>query len=188
VKVSETSLPGVRLIEPQVFGDARGFFTELYREERYAEAGIGDRFVQDNLSRSARGVLRGLHFQHPRAQAKLVYVIEGEVLDVAVDVRLGSPTFGRWVSALLSQTNHAQLYVPAGFAHGFCVLSEHATFGYKCSEAYAPEHDRCVRWNDPAIGIEWPVSPPSLSERDAKAPLLSAIPREHLPPFAPAPR
>jgi dTDP-4-dehydrorhamnose 3,5-epimerase len=189
VKVSETELPGVLLVEPQVFGDARGFFTELYREERYRSAGIADVFVQDNLSRSARGVLRGLHFQHPRDQAKLVYVVSGEVLDVAVDVRAGSPTFGRWVSARLSGTNHCQLYLPVGFAHGFCVLSDEATFGYKCSAAYAPECERCVRWDDPEIGIAWPLEgPPSLSGRDAAAPLLRALPREHLPPYAPAGR
>jgi dTDP-4-dehydrorhamnose 3,5-epimerase len=183
VKVSQTELPGVLLVEPQVFGDARGFFTELYREERYRDAGIRDVFVQDNLSHSARGVLRGLHFQHPRGQAKLVYVISGEVLDVAVDVRAGSPTFGRWASALLSGTNHCQLYIPAGFAHGFCVLSEEATFAYKCSESYAPDCERCVRWDDPQIGIAWPLAAPSLSGRDAAAPLLRELPKEQLPPY-----
>lgn len=188
MKVSETELPGVLLVEPQVFGDARGFFTELYREERYRGAGIGATFVQDNLSRSARGVLRGLHFQHPRAQAKLVYVISGEVLDVAVDVRAGSPTFGRWVGALLSGTNHSQLYIPPGFAHGFCVLSEEATFAYKCSENYAPECERCVRWDDPDVGIAWPIDAPALSPRDAAAPLLRALPPEHLPPYTAASR
>jgi dTDP-4-dehydrorhamnose 3,5-epimerase len=172
VKVRETALAGVLLIEPQVFGDARGFFTELYREERYRDAGICDGFVQDNLSHSARGVLRGLHFQHPRGQAKLVYVISGEVLDVAVDVRAGSPTFGRWVSALLSGTNHCQLYIPAG----------------KCSASYAPDCEHCVRWDDPEIGIAWPIAAPSLSARDAAAPLLHALPREHLPPYGPAGR
>ena len=189
MKVSETQLPDVLLIEPQVFGDARGFFTELYREERYRDAGIRDVFVQDNLSRSTRGVLRGLHFQHPRAQAKLVYVISGEVLDVAVDVRAGSPSFGRWTSALLSGTNHCQLYLPAGFAHGFCVLGdEPADLLYKVDAAYNPAGEGGIAWDDPDIAIAWPITEPSLSPRDAAAPFLRALPREQLPPYPVATR
>jgi dTDP-4-dehydrorhamnose 3,5-epimerase len=181
LKARPTTLPGVLVIEPDVFSDARGFFLETYREDRYRELGIHDRFVQDNLSRSERGVLRGLHFQNPRAQAKLATVLEGEVFDVAVDVRRGSPTFGRWFGTTLSETNKHQLYVPAGFAHGFCVLSERALFAYKCSDTYVPEADRCIRWDDPQLAIEWPVDAPSLSRKDADAPRLSELREDLLP-------
>jgi len=181
MKVHTTSLEGVLVVEPDVFADPRGFFMETYREERYQAAGVPDRFVQDNLSRSQRGVLRGLHFQNPNAQSKLVWVLEGEVFDVAVDLRLGSPTFAQWFGLELSGVNKRQLYVPAGFAHGFCVVSNEALFAYKCSAAYAPESERSVRWDDPRIGIDWPIREPSLSAKDAAAPTLAEFPEEWLP-------
>ena len=181
MKVTPTALPGVLLIEPIVIADARGWFGETYRADRYAAAGITDVFVQDNVSVSRRGVVRGLHFQNPHGQAKLVYVVEGEVADVAVDVRTGSPTRGRWVSTLLSSTNHRQLYVPAGFAHGFAVLSDYATVAYKCSEYYAPGCERCIRWDDDELAIDWPAGEPVLSPKDAAASLLRDLPIDQLP-------
>ena len=182
MKVTELSLPGVLLIEPKVHGDSRGFFLELFQASRYAEHGIKDAFVQDNLSLSRRGVLRGLHFQNPSAQGKLVSVLSGEVFDVAVDVRRGSPTFGRWTSAILSEHNHHQLWVPTGFAHGFLVLSEQALFAYKCTALYQQSAEQVVLWNDPAIGIEWPLTgEPSLSERDRRGVLLRDMPLDKLP-------
>jgi len=184
VKVSELSIPGVLLVEPQVFGDERGFFMESYSAGRYADAGIPGPFVQDNVSRSRGGVLRGLHVQHPFAQGKLVFVLEGEVFDVAVDVRVGSPTFGRWCGDCLSAQNRRQLYVPPGFAHGFVVTSDTALFTYKCTEYYHPETELAVRWDDPAIGIEWPVHDVVLSENDRAAQPLDAI-RERLPRYVP---
>ncbi|QYJ16108.1 dTDP-4-dehydrorhamnose 3,5-epimerase [Rubrobacter xylanophilus DSM 9941] len=181
MRVLETELPGVLLVEPDVFGDERGFFMESWSGRRYREAGLPECFVQDNLSFSRRGVLRGLHFQHPRGQGKLVSVLQGEVFDVAVDVRRGSPTFGRWVGVSLSEANKRQLYIPPGFAHGFVVLSEAALFFYKCTEYYAPECERTVLWNDPEIGIGWPVEEPVLSEKDQEAPTLREMPPAHLP-------
>lgn len=181
MKVTPTSIPDVLLIEPQVFGDHRGFFVETWSARRYAEHGLPERFVQDNLSRSGRGTLRGLHFQHPDDQGKLVMAVTGEVFDVAVDVRLGSPTFGKWAGARLSEENKHQLWVPPGFAHGFCVLSETATFAYKCTDYYVRESELGVRWDDPAIGIEWPIDDPILSAKDAEAPRLADIPKEKLP-------
>jgi dTDP-4-dehydrorhamnose 3,5-epimerase len=181
VRVLETELPGVLVVEPQVFGDERGFFMESFNGRRYREAGLPERFVQDNLSLSQRGVLRGLHFQHPRGQGKLVSVLRGEVFDVAVDVRRGSPTFGRWVGLSLSEENRRQLYIPPGFAHGFVVLSEAALFFYKCTEYYAPECERTVLWSDPEIGIGWPVKEPVLSKKDREAPALREMPPGHLP-------
>ena len=181
VKVTPTDLPEVLLVEPAVFADARGCFGETYRADQYAAAGIHDRFVQDNLSVSHRGVLRGLHFQHPRGQAKLVYVVQGEVLDVAVDVRTGSPTRAHWVSTRLSSENRRQLYIPAGFAHGFVVLSESAVVAYKCSDYYAPAAEHCVRWDDPDLAVDWPIRDPVLSSKDASAPLLRDIPPDLLP-------
>ena len=183
MKATPTTLPGVLLIEPDVYGDPRGFFLETYREERYRALGVSDRFVQDNLSSSQRGVLRGLHFQHPRAQAKLVWVLEGEVFDVAVDIRTGSPSYGEWFGAVLSAHDKRQLYVPAGFTHGFCVLSERALFTYKCSEPFDPQADRGVRWDDPDLGIEWPIEDPVLSDKDARAPRLRDLDRALLPSF-----
>lgn len=166
MNVIQTALPGVLLLEPKVFGDARGFFLETYRAERYRELGIPGPFVQDNWSRSRRGILRGLHLQHPKAQGKLVMVTRGSVFDVAVDVRRGSPHFGKWVGYDLSEENKRQLWIPPGFAHGFCVTSDECDFLYKCTEIYAPENERTVLWNDPAIGVQWPVTTPVLSKKD----------------------
>jgi dTDP-4-dehydrorhamnose 3,5-epimerase len=176
VKVHETALPGVLLLEPQRFGDDRGFFMETFHARRYAEAGISGTFVQDNFSRSAKGTVRGLHFQEPNAQGKLVQVLAGAVYDVAVDVRRGSPTFGRWVGVELSAENRRQLWVPPGFAHGFCVLSESADFFYKCTDFYSPSTERSIAWNDPELAIPWPVSAPLLSPKDAAAPRLKDAP------------
>lgn len=181
MKVEELSLPGVLLITPKVFGDARGYFVETFASERYAEAGIALPFVQDNLSRSPKGVLRGLHLQHPHGQGKLVQVVEGSVFDVAVDVRVGSPKFGKWVGAELSAENHCQLWVPPGFAHGFVVTSDHALFSYKCTDTYHPESELSVLWNDPAIGIDWPVDAPVLSGKDAAASVLADVDEARLP-------
>lgn len=181
-----TALPGLPellLVEPPVFHDARGAFRELYRETRYADAGIPDRFVQDNLSLSRRHVLRGLHLQNPRGQSKLVTVLAGAVFDVAVDVRRGSPTFGRWAGVTLTAENAHQLWIPSGFAHGFLVLSDEALFSYKCTEPYSPSHELSVRWDDPGVGIEWPVPAPILSDKDAAAPTLAGIPAERLPAY-----
>lgn len=176
MKVTETRLPGVLLVEPHVFRDERGFFLETWQRERYAAAGINGTFVQDNVSLSHRGVLRGLHYQvPPRAQAKLVTVLQGKVFDVAVDLRSGSQTFGEWVGVELSFENMRQLYIPEGFAHGFQALSEAAIFSYKCTDTYSPEHERSLRWNDPEMEILWPIRPPDLSEKDGSAPLLRDI-------------
>jgi len=185
MKIVQTALPGVVVIEPQVFGDARGFFYESYNEARYREAGIQRHFVQSNVSRSAKGVLRGLHYQWPNPQGKLVSVLEGEVYDVAVDIRRGSPTFGRWAGAMLTADNHRHFWIPEGFAHGFCVLSEFATFTYQCTALYDREGDASIRWNDADIGIDWPVSAPLLSDKDTRAPLLKDVPAERLPVYAP---
>lgn len=181
MKVTPTALEEVLLIEPQVFGDDRGFFMETYQDVRYREAGIGCRFVQDNLSFSGRGVLRGLHLQHPAAQDKLVSVMQGEVFDVAVDVRLGSPNFGRWIGEALSAENKRQLFIPKGFAHGFCVTSETALFIYKCSDYYAPDHELSIRWDDPDIGIAWPLDDVSVSDKDKAGALLRDLRPDELP-------
>ncbi|UPG95346.1 dTDP-4-dehydrorhamnose 3,5-epimerase [Luteibacter aegosomatissinici] len=183
MKFISTTLPGCIVIEPQVFGDSRGFFYESYNEAKYKAAGIDRTFVQSNVSRSARGVLRGLHFQWPNPQGKLVSVVEGEVYDVAVDIRRGSPTFGEWTGVMLTAENHRHFWIPEGFAHGFCVVSEHATFSYQCTALYDAKADGSVRWDDPAIGIDWPLSSPLLSEKDTKAPLLADMPDERLPEF-----
>jgi dTDP-4-dehydrorhamnose 3,5-epimerase len=176
MKVLKTELPDVLLIEPRVFGDTRGFFYESFQAARYTQAGITGPFVQDNHSRSVRGTLRGLHFQEPRAQGKLVQVLRGTVYDVAVDIRRGSPTFGRWVGVELSEAQPRQLWIPPGFAHGFCVLSESADFFYKCTEFYAPDAERSIAWDDPRIGIRWPVGEPILSAKDREAPRLDDAP------------
>lgn len=176
-------LPGVVLIKPRVFPDDRGFFTETFHVDKYREAGIVRPFVQDNFSFSRRHVLRGLHYQRNRPQGKLVYVASGEIFDVAVDTRRGSPTFGQWEGHRLSGENHHQLYVPEGLAHGFVVLSEFAAVMYKCTELYSPADDTGLRWNDPDIGVAWPVKDPLLSPKDAVLPLLRDLPRESLPPF-----
>lgn len=176
MNVLKTELPGVLILEPKRFGDDRGFFMELFHAKRYEEAGISGPFVQDNFSRSAKGILRGLHFQEPHAQGKLVQVMAGAVYDVAVDVRRGSPTFGKFVGVELSADNRRQLWVPAGFAHGFCVLSESADFHYKCTDVYTPASERGIAWNDPDLAIPWPVTSPLLSPKDAAAPRLKDAP------------
>lgn len=176
--VTETPLPGLLVVEPKVFGDARGFFCETWNAARYAEAGLPAEWVQDNLSRSTRHTLRGLHFQTPpHAQAKLVSCLEGSVFDVAVDLRRGSPTFGRWHGVELSADNHRQLFIPAGFAHGFLVTSDAALFAYKVAGgSYAPQHEGGIVWNDPDLGIGWPLpegTAPLVSAKDAEAPVLA---------------
>lgn len=173
MNVISTDLPEVLVFEPRLFGDARGFFLETFQAARYRDSGLHNAFVQDNMSRSARGVLRGLHLQNPNTQGKLVSVLRGRVLDVAVDVRVGSPNFGRHVAVELSEENHRQLWVPRGFAHGFLVLSESADFFYKCDDYYSPKDELSIRWNDPAIGIAWGIDNPQLAAKDAEAPLLS---------------
>lgn len=181
MKVSDTDLPGVKLIEPRVFGDERGWFLETWRAERYREHGIGADFVQANCSHSGRGVLRGLHYQWPEPQGKLVWVSSGHVFDVAVDIRPGSASFGRWTAIELDAESHQQLWIPEGFAHGFQVLSETATFNYLCTRPYRGEFDASIAWNDPEIGVEWPLEPAGLSDKDRAAPHLAAIERDHLP-------
>ena len=181
MKVVETQLPGVLIVEPDRFGDTRGFFQEIWHEGRYREAGISGPFVQDNLSLSAHGVLRGLHFQNPNPQGKLVYVLQGEAFDVAVDIRAGSATFGNWTGVTLSGDNGRQFFVPPGYAHGFCVTGETALFAYKCTDFYNPRAEGAIRWDDPAIGIDWPVSDQAVSARDIDAPLLADIDPARLP-------
>lgn len=181
--VTPTRLPECLLIEPAVFGDARGFFKETYHQERYREAGIDLPFVQDNLSRSSRGTLRGLHYQCPHPQGKLLCVLSGTVFDVAVDIRRGSPRFGQWVGVELTAENHHQLYVPPGFAHGFCVLSDTADVMYKCTDLYHPEADRGLLWSDPDIAIDWPLESPLLSDKDKTLRRLCDIPESDLPVY-----
>ena len=184
MRVIDTTLPGVKLIEPDVFGDSRGFFFEGWNRARYAEHGLAFDVVQTNLSRSARSVLRGLHYQWPNPQGKLVSVLEGEVYDVAVDIRRGSPTFGQWTAAVLSAENKRQMWVPEGFAHGFVVTSETALFHYLVTAPYDRAADANLRWNDAAIAIDWPIAEPSLSDKDAKAPFLADIPEARLPVYS----
>jgi dTDP-4-dehydrorhamnose 3,5-epimerase len=172
LKFTETPLPGVIVIDPTVHGDDRGFFMETYRADAFREHGIPDSFVQDNHSRSARGVLRGLHYQEPQPQGKLVRCTHGELFDVAVDIRRGSPKFGHYFGILLTESNKKMLWVPPGFAHGFCALTETADLVYKVTELYRPEYDRCILWNDPDIGIPWPIEEPTLSAKDVTAPRL----------------
>lgn len=183
MKVVSTKLDGVLILEPRVFGDHRGYFLESYQHRRYQDAGVDVTFVQDNISLSVKNTLRGLHYQYPGGQAKLVQVLQGEIYDVAVDTRSGSPTFGQWVGATLSADNHRQFFIPAGFAHGFCVLSESALFMYKCSAYYAPEDEGGIRWNDPELGIHWPIRTPILSERDQTLPHLATIASQDLPSY-----
>ncbi len=183
MKRIDTSLPGVILIEPAVFDDERGFFFESYHESKLAQMGIRDRFVQDNHSRSVKGTLRGLHYQLKRPQAKLCRVIQGEVMDVVADVRRGSPHFGKHEITILSAENKRQIYIPAGFAHGFLVLSETAEFLYKCSDFYDPDDERGVAWNDPEIGVDWGIERPVLSAKDLRNPPLSKVPPEELPEY-----
>ena len=173
--VTSTALPEVLLIRPKIFDDRRGFFYESWNQSRYLKHGMPQEFVQDNVSISKKGTLRGLHYQEPLAQGKLVSVLMGRVFDVAVDLRRGSPRFGRWVGVELSSERREQLWIPEGFAHGFCVLSEQAEFFYKCTAPYSPESEYTIRYNDPEIGIRWPVDKPILSKKDQEASLLANI-------------
>jgi dTDP-4-dehydrorhamnose 3,5-epimerase len=183
VKVEDTKLQGVLLLHPEVFHDERGLFLETWNSRRYENAGIQGRFVQDNVSFSKKGVLRGLHFQHPQSQGKLVQVLSGQVVDVAVDIRAGSPTFGQWVTEVLSDANHRQMYIPPGFAHGYCVTSETAVFSYKCTDFYNPSTECGIIWNDPDLNIDWPMKEPVLSPKDANYPRLKDLPPDKLPHF-----
>jgi dTDP-4-dehydrorhamnose 3,5-epimerase len=184
LNVIATAIPGVVIFEPKVFGDERGFFLESWHRERYAGQGVPADLVQDNQAYSRHGVLRGLHIQHPYAQGKLVQVVMGEVFDVAVDVRRGSPWFGKWVGVSLSGENKRQLWVPPGFAHGYYVTGQEALFGYKCSDYYHPETELSIRWDDPAIAVDWPLDgDPSLSAKDAAAMRLGEVPDARLPAY-----
>jgi dTDP-4-dehydrorhamnose 3,5-epimerase len=181
VKIIETSLPGVLLIEPDVYRDPRGFFMETYHQEKYTEKSVDQVFVQDNYSHSKRGALRGLHYQLRHPQGKLIFVITGEIFDVAVDIRRGSPTFGKWVGGPLSAENKRQIFVPTGFAHGFCVVSETADVIYKCTDFYVSDDEHGIFWADPAIGIDWPINSPILSVKDSQYPGLSEVSEDLLP-------
>lgn len=185
MRISDGGIPGLLIIQPDVFGDERGFFLETWNAERYAEHGFRRGFVQDNLSASRMGVLRGLHFQEPGAQGKLVSVIEGEVFDVAVDIRLGSPTFGKWFGIHLSGKEKTQFFIPPGFAHGFVVLSDRALFMYKCTAPYKPQNELSILWNDPDIAIAWPTTDVTLSQKDTQALRLRDVPLDRLPRFSP---
>ncbi len=178
MKILDTRLSGVKILEPRVFGDSRGFFLESWNKKQFQQAGLPGEFVQDNHSRSAQGVLRGLHYQVKQPQGKLVRVTHGEVFDVAVDIKKSSPTYGQWVGVHLSADNHRLFWVPPGYAHGFYVISDLADFQYKCTDYYAPEYERSLRWDDPDVGIEWPLIngiPPQLSAKDAECPLLTEL-------------
>ncbi|AOH36150.1 dTDP-4-dehydrorhamnose 3,5-epimerase [Luteimonas sp. JM171] len=183
MRIIETDLPGCLVIEPRQFGDSRGWFMESWNRDRYAGHGIGPDFLQSNLSRSAKGVLRGLHYQWPDPQGKLVSVLEGEVYDVAVDIRLGSPRYGQWTAAILSAENRRQLWVPPGFAHGFVALSETTLVSYLCTAAYDAEADAALCWDDPDLAIDWPVARPQLSAKDTAAPRLGEVDAARLPEF-----
>lgn len=185
MKTIETGIPGLVIIEPVAHGDERGFFMETWNEERYREAGLPGRFVQSNLSRSGRGVIRGLHFQNPEPQGKLVSVFEGRVFDVGVDIRPDSPTYRQWAGVELSAENRRQLYIPEGFAHGFCVLDESALLSYLCTAAYRAEFDAVIAWDDPDISVRWPLESGRLSPKDAAAPCLTAFAVEALPQMHP---
>jgi dTDP-4-dehydrorhamnose 3,5-epimerase len=183
VMTRKTELPGVLIVEPVQFHDSRGVFFESWNLRRYGSAGIPEKFVQDNVSRSTRGVLRGLHFQNPSAQGKLISVLVGEVYDVMVDVRLGSPTFGQWTAVTLDAESGRQLYAPGGFAHGFCVTSDSAVFTYKCTDFYAADCEYTIRWDDPQIDIRWPIENPLLSEKDRNGRCLEDLPMDCLPAY-----
>jgi len=183
MNIKETKLAGVLILEPKVFSDDRGYFFETWNSTRYEQAGITGPFVQDNISFSKKGVLRGLHFQYPQSQGKLIQVLSGEVVDVVVDIRAGSPTYGQWIGEVLSESNHRQIYVPPGFAHGYCVTSEAALFSYKCTDFYNPATEHGIIWNDPDIGIEWPTEQPEMSTKDAVYPGLKDLGPENLPQF-----
>ncbi len=178
-----TKLEGVVIVKPRVISDSRGYFLETFRQTRYADAGIDTLFVQDNLSFSSKDTIRGLHYQIKHPQAKLVQVITGHVFDVVVDIRVGSPRFGEWVGIHLTEENHHQLFIPGGFAHGFCVLSKTAHFVYKCSDYYAPDDEGGIRWSDPEIGIDWPVKDPIISPKDRDCSLLSDLKTDQLPRY-----
>lgn len=179
MKISDGPLKGIKIIEPRVFPDNRGYFYESYQLNRYSESGLPP-FVQDNVSRSKKNVLRGLHYQHPNEQGKLVGVTRGEVWDVAVDLRKSSPTFGKWFGIILNDQNHLQMYIPTGFAHGYCVLSDEAEFYYKCTDFYFPQEEHGLIWNDPSLKINWPVNNPIMSPKDQTYSLLKDIPDENL--------
>ncbi len=182
MNIIETPLPGVLVFEPRAYPDARGYFLETWNRDRYREVGLSGEFVQDNISYSSQGTLRGLHFQHPHGQGKLVQALTGEVFDVAVDIRPNAPTFGQWYGVVLRAESHNQMYIPAGFAHGFYVLSEMAHFSYKCTDFYAPEAEGGIAWDDPGIGISWPLrGTPNLSDKDTRYGSLSQYPVEKLP-------
>ncbi|MCJ0825875.1 dTDP-4-dehydrorhamnose 3,5-epimerase [Luteimonas sp. 50] len=183
MKVIQTDLPGCLVLEPQVFGDERGYFYESFNRDKLAAAGLAPDFVQGNVSSSTRGVLRGLHYQWPKPQGKLVSVLEGEVWDVAVDIRRGSPTFGRWAAAILSADNKRHFWIPEGYAHGFVTLSERALFTYLCTATYDRDADAGIRWNDADLAIDWPVGAPVLSDKDARAPFLAEVAQERLPVY-----
>jgi dTDP-4-dehydrorhamnose 3,5-epimerase len=183
MNVIATAIPGVVVLEPKVFGDDRGYFLETWSRQKYEAAGIPAVFVQDNVSFSRKGVLRGLHYQNPHAQGKLVQVMSGEVFDVAVDIRAGSPTFGKSVGEILSEKNHRQMYIPPGLAHGFCVLSDTVLFAYKCTDTYNAAAEGGIFWNDPDLGIDWPIRQPVLSPKDEKYPRLRDVPKDRLPIF-----
>ena len=183
MKAIDVGLPGCLMFEPKVFGDSRGYFYESFNHDRLAAHGLQPAFVQGNVSRSAHGVLRGLHYQWPKPQGKYISVTEGEVYDVAVDIRRGSPTFGRHAAVILSAENKRHFWVPEGFAHGFVVLSEHAVFNYLCTQTYDPAADAAIRWNDAALAIDWPVAEPLLSAKDSAAPFLADVPPERLPAY-----
>jgi dTDP-4-dehydrorhamnose 3,5-epimerase len=180
-----TLLPGVILLKPRRFSDDRGYFSELYQDKTYLQAGLSQSFVQDNMSSSHEGVLRGMHFQWPQPQAKLVSVLAGRVFDVAVDIRIGSPHFGQWYGVELSAENGHQLFIPEGFAHGFCALSSNTILVYKCSDYYSPQTEKTLIWNDRDIGIEWPISTPRLSDKDQKGRRLSEFSSSELPNYSP---
>lgn len=183
MQIHQTDLPGVVIIEPKVFGDERGYFMETWNQERYAAGVTSDSFVQDNVSFSRKGVLRGLHFQKINPQGKLVYVLQGEVFDVALDIRVGSPTFGKWTSVVLSAENKRQFFIPAGFAHGFCVTSDTALFAYKCTDKYNPQSEGSVLWNDSDLNIPWPTDAPELSAKDSQGTKLADYATELLPTY-----
>jgi dTDP-4-dehydrorhamnose 3,5-epimerase len=183
MNVLKTEIPGVLLFETDVYRDVRGYFSETWNRSRYADAGLDVNFVQDNVSFSLKGVLRGLHLQEPYPQGKLVHVLQGEIFDVAVDIRVGSPTFRRWVGATLSSENRRQIYVPPGFAHGFAVVSENALVVYKCTDIYRPASEMSLLWNDPELAVEWPVAEPIISAKDLAAPTLAQVPPDRLPKY-----
>ena len=185
MKAIQTALPGALILEPKVFGDARGYFYESYNQASFHDAVISANFIQSNVSRSGRGVLRGLHYQWPNPQGKLVSVLEGEVYDVAVDIRRGSPTFGQSTGAMLTADNHRHFWIPEGFAHGFCVVSDFATFTYQCTALYDHAAEAGIRWNDAELAIDWPVSEPLLSDKDRLTPFLRDVAPERLPVFMP---